>query len=262
MNFNERVAVVTGGASGIGAAVSLRLAEVGVKVAVWDINADGADELAATIESNGGTAKGFVVDSSSWDAVREATASVTSTFGPPTLLANCAGTTSDLDNLMEITEDRWRRVLSINLDGPMFTMAEIGRVMSTNGGGSIVNIASLAALTGYPRSAAYSASKAGLVGLGKSAAVDLSRFQIRVNTICPGPTSTPMLQASWKRSGGTAAASAARSLLGSVGTAEQIAELAFFLLSDASSNITGQVIASDGGEVINANQAAVLKARS
>jgi 2-hydroxycyclohexanecarboxyl-CoA dehydrogenase len=256
MEMDGRVAVVTGGASGMGAAVSQRLATAGAAVAVWDVNVGGARHVAETIAQHGGQAQGFEVDIAAHEAVRDATAEVVKTLGAPSILVNCAGVTSNGAHLLDLSIEEWNRVTSVNLNGPFFTIAELGRVMAQRDGGAIVNISSTAALVGFPRSVAYAASKAGQHGMTRAAAVDLAGHGIRVNTIAPGQTDTPMRRAYVAKSETVGLPSLPAGLLG-VGTAEDIAELAYFLVSDASAHITGQIIVCDGGEAINGSPGGV-----
>jgi 2-hydroxycyclohexanecarboxyl-CoA dehydrogenase len=260
MDLAERIAVVTGGGSGMGEAVSHRLAAAGASIAVWDINAGSAVAVAEAVEAAGGSATGYDVDVSSCDAVREQTAAVVAELGAPSILVNCAGAAHQ-DEFLDLSVDDWRRLLAVNLDGPFYTMSEIGRVMAENpAGGAIVNVSSQAGLQGFARRSAYVAAKTGLLGLTRAAAIDLAQFNIRVNAIAPGTIETPMLRKSWEASGGSAEQSAARSLLGRVGSASDIAELAYFLVSDAAGYITGQVVACDGGSSVNGNPGATIRA--
>jgi NAD(P)-dependent dehydrogenase (short-subunit alcohol dehydrogenase family) len=235
----------------MGEALCRKLADAGAKVAIWDINGSAARELAATLQATGAVARGFAVDVSSYVAVQQATVDVVATMGDPLFLANCAGTPGRRGGILEVSLDEWHRVFAINLDGPLHTMKEIGAIMARRGGGAIVNISSQAALQGFPHVPAYVASKTGLVGLTRAGAVELASHGIRVNAIAPGPTDTPMLRQVWQAHQNAPATSAARALLGRVGASEEIADLALYLLSDASSYVTGEVIACDGGASIN-----------
>lgn len=259
MEFVDRVAIVTGGGSGMGEAISHRLAAEGAHVAVWDLDAQRASTVTQTIVDAGGTARGYTVDVASAASVGAATAAVVDELGVPSLLVNSAGITH-VDHMLDLSFDLWRRVLAVNLDGPFNTTAEVGRAMAGANGGAIVNISSQAGLQGFARKSAYVASKSGLVGLTRSAAIDLAQHRIRVNAIAPSAVDTPLLRSSWALSGGSAEASAARNLLGRIGTTSDIAELTLFLLSDRSSYVTGQVVACDGGASINGNPAASINA--
>ena len=173
-------------------------------------------------------------------------------IGNPTGLVNCAGI-RDVAGLFDVTPEMWRHVLSVNLDGPFYCIAEVGRAMAKSGGGAIVNIASAAAFLSFPSRSAYVASKAGLVGLTRAAAMELGPFGIRVNAIAPGSVATPFsAQVSddpyFERL-------EEETPLGRIGQPEEIASTVEFLLGPASSYITGAVIPVDGGRTIIGNSA-------
>jgi NAD(P)-dependent dehydrogenase (short-subunit alcohol dehydrogenase family) len=151
--------------------------------------------------------------------------------------------------LLETSVDDWRRVLGVNLDGTFYTMVEVGRHMAKNGGGAIVNIASTAGLTGFPNRPAYVASKTAVVGLTRAAALDLADHGIRVNVIAPGPINTPMLR-QFLTEPGAREEMEAHTPMKRLGTPDEIADLAFYLVGDGSSFITGEVIACDGGWMV------------
>jgi NAD(P)-dependent dehydrogenase (short-subunit alcohol dehydrogenase family) len=245
-DFAGRSAVVTGGGSGMGRAVSIRLAAAGAGVAVWDVNPDAAREVATAIEREGGSARPYQVDVSAPESVREAAARLEAELGPPAALVCCAGT-SHRAPLLETPVDDWRRVLAVNLDGPFYCAVEVGRLMARAGGGAIVNIASTSGLTGFTSRPAYIASKTGLVGLTRAAALDLVEHGIRVNAIAPGPIDTPMLRGFLTVDSDSERAMGGRLPMGRLGTVEEIADLVLFLASDRASFITGQVVAIDGG---------------
>jgi 2-hydroxycyclohexanecarboxyl-CoA dehydrogenase len=243
------VAVVTGAASGMGEAVTRRLAQAGARVAAWDLNGDGARRVAGEVRASGAVAAGFEVDVASPERVRQATAEVAEQLGEPSILVNCAGT-SKRGPLLETRIEDWRQVMSVNLDGPFYTTLEIGRRMAARGGGAIVNIASTAGLTGFPNRPAYIASKTGLVGLTRAAALDLVGHGIRVNAIAPGPIDTPMLR-QYFTDPQAQAEMEARTPMHRLGSPDEIADLALYLVGEQSSFVTGQVIACDGGWIVN-----------
>jgi NAD(P)-dependent dehydrogenase (short-subunit alcohol dehydrogenase family) len=230
----------------MGRAVSLRLADTGVAVAIWDLNAEAAREVVAAIEHTGGIARSYAVDVTSPESVRSAGASLEDDLGTPVALVCCAGTTHRA-SLLETPIDDWRRVLAVNLDGPFYCAVEVGRLMAKAGGGAIVNISSTSGLTGFTNRPAYIASKTGLIGLTRAAALDLAQHGVRVNAIAPGPIDSPMHWAGLAIDSGTDREMAGRIPMGRVGTVEEIADLVLFLVSDRSSFITGQVVACDGG---------------
>ncbi len=249
MKIQGSVAVVTGAASGMGEAVTRRLARDGAIVAAWDLNGEGARRVAESVRTAGGKAEGYEVDVASQERVSEAAARAAKDLGEPSILVNCAGATHRA-SLLDTSVEDWRRVLSVNLDGPFHTMVAVGRRMSSHGGGSIVNISSTAGLLGFPNRPAYIASKTGLVGLTRAAALDLADSGIRVNAIAPGPIDTPMLR-QYFTTPGAKEDMASRTPMRRIGTPDEIADLVAFLAGDESSFITGQVIACDGGWVIN-----------
>lgn len=249
MKIQGSVAVVTGAASGMGEAVTRRLARDGAKVAAWDLNGEGARRVAESVRTAGGKAEGYEVDVASLERVSDAVDRVVKDLGEPSILVNCAGATHRA-SLLDTSIEDWRRVLSVNLDGPFHTMVAVGRRMSGRGGGSMINISSTAGLIGFPNRPAYIASKTGLVGLTRAAALDLADSGIRVNAIAPGPIDTPMLR-QYFTTPGAKEDMASRTPMRRIGSPDEIADLVAYLAGDESSFITGQVIACDGGWVIN-----------
>ncbi len=247
------VVVVTGGASGMGRATAIRLASHGSAVVIWDTNIDDAmavrDEISAL---RGARTEAIRVNVAVPEDVRAATIQTCDEIGNPTGLVNCAGI-RDVAGLFDVTPEMWRHVMSVNLDGPFYCIAEVGMVMAKSGGGAIVNIASAAAFLSFPSRSGYVASKAGLVGLTRAAAMELGPFGIRVNAIAPGSVATPF------------SAQVAddpyfmrleeETPLGRIGQPGEIASTVEFLLGPASSYITGAVIPVDGGRTIIGNSA-------
>ena len=240
-------AVVTGGASGIGAATSRKLAADGMAVAVWDRNLAAARAMAKDIESKGGRAVAFEVDVVEHASVQRAAAESVRALGEISVLVNNAGI-RDLIPFFDLTVADWNRVLQVNLTGPFLCAKALAPAMKRMGGGVIVNMGSITSLMSRPDRTAYVASKSGLRGLTHSLAEDLGPHGIRVNAIAPGFISTP-LQA-------TAHAHAAsqnveeRIPLRRKGTPEDIADVVSFLCSDASRYITGTILPVDGGRAI------------
>jgi NAD(P)-dependent dehydrogenase (short-subunit alcohol dehydrogenase family) len=222
--FEGRVALVTGAASGIGQATSRRLAAEGAAVAVVDRDGAGAERTAAALVANGATAVGVACDVSQSAAVAAAVASVTSALGPIDVLANVAGIgdTAGLEGIEGIDDPQWQLVLAVNLSGPFFLCRAILPGMAVRGRGAVVNVSSLA---GRSKSAngglAYTASKAGLLGLTRHLAFDYGPRGVRVNAICPGGVDTPMI-----RAGG---ASAARSEAEADARRQRVAAYGYFM---------------------------------
>jgi len=196
--FLDRVALVTGGAGGIGRATASLFAAEGARVAVLDVNLQGAEQTAGDIARAGGRAQAFECDVSESEAVDQAVDAVKQSLGPIDVLANVAGIgdTADLRSLEVIDDERWNHVLSVNLGGPFHLCRAIVPAMAGRGRGAVVNVSSLA---GRSKSAngviAYTSSKAGLLGLTRHLAFDYGPYGVRANAICPGGVDTPMIRA-------------------------------------------------------------------
>lgn len=248
-----RSVFVTGAASGIGQAAAHALAETGLGVTVADADLEAAKAVAAELENRGHAALAVAVDVTDADALAEAVATTVATFGPLVAGVNSAGVQGDLASVTQCTRQNWERTLAVNLTGTFLAMqAEIDAMVE--GGGSVVNLASNFGLVGKVRIPAYCASKHGVLGLTKSAALDYADRNIRVNAVCPGPVDTPLLRriAEEAGEGGSAmrAEVQAQVPMGRVGTAEEIGRVVAFLCSDAASFITGAAVPVDGGFVV------------
>ncbi|MEV5824149.1 SDR family NAD(P)-dependent oxidoreductase [Spirillospora sp. NPDC052242] len=244
-----RVAVVTGGGSGMGRAIVHRLARDGLAVAILDIDAANAERVAAEVRERGGAALAVGgADVSDRARVDAAIARVRAELGPVLVLVNNAGITG-FREFMSITEEKWRRVMAVNLDGPFHCTQAVLPDMLDAGWGRIVNISSSSAQGGQEYMAHYVSSKAGLIGLTKSLALEFGPKGITVNTIPPGFIDTPMLRESERRGmfGGTVDDHAARTPVRRPGTPEDIAAACAFLVSEEAGYITGQIIGVNGG---------------
>ena len=191
MSLTGKVAVVTGGARGIGRAISLHLAKDGAAISVWDLDEDGAQETVAMIARDGGRAIACAGDAASAPAIQSALARTRAELGPVTILVNNAGMTG-FHPIQDITEEMWDRMMRVNLKGPFLcTQASLPDMLAA-GWGRIVNISSSSAQTGSPRMTHYAASKGGVIGFTKALAMELAPLGITVNTIPPGFIDTPM----------------------------------------------------------------------
>jgi NAD(P)-dependent dehydrogenase (short-subunit alcohol dehydrogenase family) len=244
------VTIVTGAGSGLGQATAVRLASEGAKVAALDLNEGAAKQSAAAIESGGGTARALAVDVSDWSSVEAAVAAVAGDLGSPQLLVNCAGVGTFVRSEEESAEN-WARIIGVNLTGTflmcravlphLLAHADEGR------GGVIVNVASNAGLMGQPYSAAYCASKGGVVNLTRAFGVEYRARGVRVNAIAPGGMNTPMIQTFGFPEGATAEDFAA--ITSPIGYAEpeEQAGLIAFIASDDGRYMVGQIVSMDGG---------------
>ncbi len=226
-----KVALVTGGASGIGAATVALLESRGATVVVADLSTgDGITPLDVTDEG----------------AVDALVAGIVTEHGRLDLAANVAGTSGIYAEVADSTTEGWRQTMAVNLDGVYFCLRAELRAMRAAGGGSIVNVASSAGRMGVPGLAAYSASKHGVIGLTKSAALEEARRGIRVNAVLPGSVRTPML-AAFAGDEATLEKMGRRAPMGRLAEPVEIAEAVLWLLSDASGFVTGNCLAPDGG---------------
>ena len=189
IDLNGRVAVVTGGARGIGYAVAERMLQLGASVALWDMDADRLAEAAARLGAEGPVST-YALDLTDEAAVNEATRSVVAERGRVDILVNNAGITGGNGKLWELAPDVWRRVVEVNLIAPYLTCRAVVPEMLKGGWGRIVNVASIAGKEGNPNASHYSASKAGLIGLTKSLAKELATSNILVNCVTPAAART------------------------------------------------------------------------
>ncbi|TDC71842.1 glucose 1-dehydrogenase [Actinomadura sp. GC306] len=245
----QRTAIVTGGGSGIGRAISLRLAADGFATAVLDLNAEAAEKVAAEVCGKGYRAEPLGgVDVSDRDQVNAAVQRVRESLGPVAVLVNNAGLTG-FKKFLHITDDAWNKMLAVNLSGPFYCTQAVVPDMIEARWGRIVNISSSSTHSGQQYMTHYVASKAGLVGLTKSLALEFGPDGITVNTIPPGFVDTPMLRRSERKGllGGSIDHHAELTPVRRAGRPEDIAAACAFLVSDEAGYITGQVLAVNGG---------------
>ena len=248
--LKNKAALVTGGGSGIGRAAALAFANSGAKVVVADIDIEGGKATTSAIEDAGGQALFIQADVSQTADVEAMINNVIEVHGHLDCAFNNAGIEGTVGTRMaEYDEDNWDKVISINLKGVWLCMKHQLAYMSQQGSGSIVNTASVAGLVGGTFGSAYYASKHGVVGLTKAAAIEYGTAGIRVNAVCPGVIQTEMADRVLQDDKQRESAITALHPLGRLGTPDEIAQAVVWLSSDAASFITGQAIAVDGGYV-------------
>ncbi|WP_242916467.1 SDR family oxidoreductase [Pontibacter liquoris] len=245
--FQDKVALVTGASSGIGQATAIMFAQRGARVAVADWME--APETMRAIEAAGGQALFIKCDVSDNSQVQAMVAQTLSTFGRLDYAFNNAGIEGASAPTHEVTEENFDKVIGINLKGVWLCMKyEIAHMLG-QGKGTIVNCSSIAGVIGFPGIAAYTASKHGVIGLTKTAALEYATSGLRVNAVCPGVIQTPMIDRFVEKNHTTKEAMASSEPIGRCGTPEEIAEAALWLCSDASSFTTGHALVVDGGWV-------------
>jgi NAD(P)-dependent dehydrogenase (short-subunit alcohol dehydrogenase family) len=248
--LQDKVVVITGAASGMGLAMAQRFAAEGARIVAGDWNAARLDKTVADIQAAGGTIVGSQGNIAERAAAEGLVDLAITTHGRIDVLVNNAGVMDYMQGVGELSEDIWRRVLSINLDGPMFAMRQAVPRMVEQGGGSIVNIASTAGIEGGAAGAAYTASKHALVGLTRNTAWMYAKQGIRCNAICPGGTRTNIAESMPQDrldAAGAGRAATYAGLIPAVLDAEDIAALGLFLASDEARYINGAIIPADAG---------------
>lgn len=246
--LEDRVALVTGGSSGIGRACARAFAAEGATIIVGDVSVEDGEETARLIERAGGRATFIRVDVTKASDVAALVRRAVETYGRLDCAHNNAGISGTVAPTAECTEENWDRTIAINLKGVWLCMKyEIRQMLEQGGGGVIVNTAAGAGLTGLAGLPSYVASKHGVIGLTRSAALEYARAGIRVNAVCPGTTATPMVERL-----GTSNAEAMAEILstvpvGRMAAPEEIAAAVVWLCSEAASFVTGHAMVVDGG---------------
>ena len=243
--LENKIALVTGAARGIGQAIALQLAADGADLALCDVKAEWLADTLAKVNALGRRAEGYAMDVANAAAVGEAVAKVLADFGRIDVLVNNAGITRDT-LLIRMTEEDWDAVLDINLKGAFLTTKAVVKSMMKQRSGAIVNIASVVGIMGNPGQANYTASKAGLIALTKTTAKEMGSRNIRVNAVAPGFIHTAMTD---KLSEPVKDAMLKMVPLGRLGEPEDVAKAVAFLDSDAAAYVNGQTLAVCGGMV-------------
>ncbi|MEP7300194.1 MAG: SDR family NAD(P)-dependent oxidoreductase [Caldimonas sp.] len=243
-DFEGKLAFVTGAASGIGAATSKLLAARGARVAVADINVEAAAEVVNEIERDGGKAFAIRIDVADPASVDEAVTTATRGGQGLDLAVNAAGITGTLTPCANFTLDDWQRIVGINLTGTFLCMrAQIAAILR-KGGGAIVNVSSIMGSHALPGASAYAASKHGVEGLTKAAALDYAKQGIRINAVAPGYVDTPMIAG---RRPSVNDMIVAMHPIGRIAHPDELAKVVAFLLSEDASFVTGSIHLADGG---------------
>jgi NAD(P)-dependent dehydrogenase (short-subunit alcohol dehydrogenase family) len=247
-HLEDQVAVITGGAQGIGAACAERLARDGAAVALWDIDIASGEALAATLRERGQRAAFMPCNVADKTAVDAALAATLQAFGRIDALVNNAGIFRAAD-FLDITEADWDAVIGVNLKGAFLVGQAVARAMAQSGGGAIVNMSSVNAVMAIPSIASYNASKGGVNQLTRVMALSLAEHGIRVNAVAPGTIATELARKAVLGSDEAKARIISRTPMKRLGTPEEVADVCAFLLSSAASYMTGEIVYVDGGRL-------------
>ncbi len=245
--FEGKVALVTGGGGGIGRASALAFARAGARVVVADIAAEAGQETVALVQALGGSAIFIRTDVTQATDVQGMVARTIATYGRLDCAFNNAGIEEEHLRLADCSEDTFDRIMGINVKGVWLCLKHQLAQMLQQGGGTIVNTASVAGLVGAPKMAAYSASKHAVLGLTKSAAIEYARKGIRINAVCPGVIRTAMYERAVEADPNIGMAAAQMHPVGRLGEVDEVAAVVLWLCSDAASFVTGHAHTVDGG---------------
>jgi 2-hydroxycyclohexanecarboxyl-CoA dehydrogenase len=248
--MSERVALVTGGAMGIGEGISRALSRAGFKVAIADLNLGAAQATAAALTAEGGTVIAVEANVTDTESVRAAVASVEAQLGPVEVVVNNAGW-DDFMPFVDTTEEFWDRILDLNFKGALRVCHTVVPGMTERGFGRVINIGSDAGRVGSSLEAVYSGAKGGIIAFSKTLAREVATSGVTVNTICPGPTDTPALRKFADASGDDAdkvISGMARAVpMKRLGNPDDVGAVVAFFASDATGYVTGQTLSVSGG---------------
>ena len=244
----NKVAVVIGGASGIGLAVAERLARQDCSIVILDIDEAGGTRVAAGIQQRGNEATFIQLDVTREADVQRVFQKLISDRGRLDVLVNVAGGSLHRHKIEEFPLDHWRAVIDLNLTSTFLCCRAVAGLMKSQKSGAIVNISSDIGFSGDAHRSAYAAAKAGIVGLTKTLALELAPFNVRANAVAPGRIATPRVRATYTDAEWEAAAK--RIPLGHAGEPEDVAETVAFLVSDAAKHMTGQTLHVNGGRIV------------
>lgn len=243
-----KIAIVTGGGSGIGRATALELSQKGATVVVLDLDEYGADKTCGTILQDGGEALTYTVDVTDKNQLEAVVAEVKKKFGSIDILINNAGIGGELSFMESYSDDSFEKVMDVNVRGVWYCMKAVLPIMRTQeNGGAIVNVSSVAGIAAAPRMSAYAASKHAVIGLTRTAANEYGKHNIRVNAVCPTVIDTPMGRSYIDQDDAIVNVVKATIPMKRFGEAFEVAKTICWLAGDENSFVTGQAIAVDGG---------------
>ena len=246
MRLENKTAIITGGASGIGRASALCFASEGAQLVIADVNGDGGQETVNLIKQQGGTAVFYETNVSDSKQVKELVSATVENFGKLDILFNNAGVGNPDVKSVDLEEEDWDRIIDINLKSVFLGIKYAVPELKKAGGGSIINTSSLLGIKGQKYLTAYNASKAGVILLTKNAALEYGKDQIRVNAIAPGVIDTQIIEG-WKNDQRKWPIISRANALGRIGTPQEVANAVLFLASEEASFITGATLSVDGG---------------
>jgi len=247
--IRDSVAIVTGASSGIGRAAAMRFAAEGASVVAADVDTAGGEDTVDTINEDGGEATFVETDVSDRDDVEAMVATAVERYGGLDFAFNNAGIEGHNDSLVDQSDDDWERVVGINLKGVFLGLQAEIPAMIEDGGGAIVNTSSIAGVVGFQGVSPYVASKHGVIGLTKTAALEYARDGVRVNAISPGVIETPMVERASTANPQMIEGVSEATPMGRIGEPEEIGDAAVWLCSADASFVTGETLVIDGGYV-------------